>query len=209
MCKGAIFRKILIVKLSNYTKISWFIHAWLTHFLRESDDMVEMVEVPDRVFGDGEEPIGINVLPYHSSRGISVNPLNSVRRRDSIFSGRFSHYILSGQLKVNKKYEAWFRFTGNPIRFYLRGFAIVTRSPCGKFQKKSRKNKKKLIAETLYWPFLFGGAEVVRVSSVTRMLRKKTFADRKVRIKYACLVLVSFVLMPTTLKSSIMKAYIG
>ncbi|KAH0899418.1 hypothetical protein HID58_048986 [Brassica napus] len=34
----------------------------------ESDDMVEMIEVPDRMFADGEEPVGVRVLAYHRSR---------------------------------------------------------------------------------------------------------------------------------------------
>lgn len=34
----------------------------------ESDDMVESIELPDRLFADGKEPVGIRVLPYHSSK---------------------------------------------------------------------------------------------------------------------------------------------
>ncbi|KAH0868384.1 LOW QUALITY PROTEIN: hypothetical protein HID58_075406 [Brassica napus] len=36
----------------------------------ESEDMVEMIEVPDHMFADGEEPVGIRVLAYHRSSGI-------------------------------------------------------------------------------------------------------------------------------------------
>ncbi|KAF2573915.1 hypothetical protein F2Q70_00001981 [Brassica cretica] len=36
----------------------------------ESEDMVEMIEVPDRMFADGEEPAGVRVLAYHRSSGI-------------------------------------------------------------------------------------------------------------------------------------------
>lgn len=100
-------------------------------------------------------------------------------------------------MKVNKKHEAWFRFAGNPIRFSLREFEIVTGLPWGKIPKKSRKNKKELMAEPPYWPSLFGSADTVSVSSVIRMLQKKTVVDREVRLKYACLALVSAVLMPT------------
>ncbi|KAF2607258.1 hypothetical protein F2Q68_00045850 [Brassica cretica] len=127
---------------------------------------------------------------------------------NSAFSGRFARYILSRQLKVNKKHQVWFRFAGNPIRFSLREFAIVTGLPCGKFPKKSRKNKKERMAETPYWPTLFGGTDVVTVLSVIRMLRKKTVVDKEIRIKYALLALVSSVLMPTNLKSKIPKEYV-
>ncbi|KAL0827501.1 hypothetical protein Bca101_051179 [Brassica carinata] len=34
--------------------------------------MVEMIEVPDRMFADGEEPVGVRVLAYHRSSGIRM-----------------------------------------------------------------------------------------------------------------------------------------
>ncbi|KAF2618928.1 hypothetical protein F2Q68_00038807 [Brassica cretica] len=37
-------------------------------YMRE--DMVEMIEVPDCMFADGEEPVGVRVLAYHRSSGI-------------------------------------------------------------------------------------------------------------------------------------------
>ncbi|KAL0759447.1 hypothetical protein Bca101_075597 [Brassica carinata] len=188
----------------------------------ESDDMVKMIEVPDRMFADGEEPVGVRVLAYHRSSGIrsilrvlSDEEIQFIKNSTfgkfidladkPAFSGRFARYILSRQLKVNKKHQVWFRFAGNPIRFSLREFAIVTGLPCGKFPRKSRKNKKERMAETPYWPTLFGGTDVVTVSSVIRMLRKKTVVDKEIRIKYALLALVSSVLMPTNLKSKIPK----
>uniref|UniRef100_A0A0D3CXZ3 DUF1985 domain-containing protein n=1 Tax=Brassica oleracea var. oleracea TaxID=109376 RepID=A0A0D3CXZ3_BRAOL len=36
----------------------------------ESEDMIEMIEVPDRMFADDEEPVGVRVLAYHRSSGI-------------------------------------------------------------------------------------------------------------------------------------------
>ncbi|CAN6801851.1 unnamed protein product [Brassica oleracea] len=36
----------------------------------KSEDMVEMIEVLDRMFADGEEPVGVRVLAYHRSSGI-------------------------------------------------------------------------------------------------------------------------------------------
>ena len=88
----------------------------------ESEDMVEMIEVPDRMFADGEEPVGIRVLAYHRSSGIrsilrvlSDDEIQFIK--DSTFgkfidladkpalSGRFARYILSRQLNVNKKHQ--------------------------------------------------------------------------------------------------------
>ena len=133
----------------------------------ESEDMIEMIEVPDCMFADDEEPVGVRVLAYHRSSGIrSILRVLSDKEIQFIknstfgkfidladkpaFSGRFARYILSRQLKVNKKHQVWFRFAGNPIRFSLREFAIVTGLPCGKFPKKSPKNKKERMAETPY-----------------------------------------------------------
>ncbi|KAF3501391.1 hypothetical protein F2Q69_00041533 [Brassica cretica] len=82
----------------------------------ESEDMVEMIEVPDRMFADGEEPAGVRVLAYHRSSGI--RSILRVLSDDEIqfikdstfgkfidladkptFSGSFARYILSRQLK--------------------------------------------------------------------------------------------------------------
>ena len=140
----------------------------------ESDDMVKMIKVPDRMFADGEKPVGVRVLAYHRSSGIrsilrvlSDEEIQFIKNSTfgkfidladkPAFSGRFARYILSRQLKVNKKHQVWFRFAGNPIRFSLREFAIVTGLPCGKFPKKSRKKQERangrnsVLAYSVWW----------------------------------------------------------
>ncbi|CAN6856716.1 unnamed protein product [Brassica oleracea] len=156
----------------------------------ESDDMVEMIEVPDCMFADGEEPVGVRVLSYHRSSGI-----RSILR---VLSDKEIQFI------KNSTFGKFIDLADKPA-LSGREFAIVTGLPCGKFPKKSRKNKKERMAETPYWPTLFGGTDVVTVLSVIRMLRKKTVVDKEIRIKYALLALVSSVLMPTNLKSKIPK----
>lgn len=99
------------------------------------------VAVPEMMFADGEEPVGVRVLTYQSSRSIN-SILNALKEEDiealremsfgkivdidekPAFSERFARFLLSRQLKVEKKHEAWFRFAGNPIRFSLREFAM-------------------------------------------------------------------------------------
>ncbi|CAG7906344.1 unnamed protein product, partial [Brassica rapa] len=105
----------------------------LVDFPEDIRDETE-VELPRMMFADREEPVGVRVLTYQSSRSISniVNALNEdeiLYLRASpfgklleigekpAFSGRFARYLLSRQLKVTKKHEAWFRFAGHPIRF--------------------------------------------------------------------------------------------
>lgn len=104
----------------------------------------------------------------------------------------------SRQLKVLKKYEAWFLFAENPIRFSLREFTIVTGLSCGKYPKPSQKETKNLIAEQPYYTSLFGMLKEVTEISVIMILKRKTVTDREARIKYACLAILAYVIQPTT-----------
>lgn len=190
----------------------------------ESPEEEEMGPIPDMMFAPGEEPVGIRVLTYHSSsalkrifsaldaeeieviRGSSFGKLVDIAEKP-VFSGRFARYLLSRQLKTKKKYEAWFRFAGKPVRFSLREFAIVTGLPCGKFPRKSKMKLKKTIVEKPYWPALFGKVEVVTVADVIKMLYRKIVKDREIRIKYACLAILESVLLPTSSKMKISREH--
>ncbi|WZY82991.1 hypothetical protein YC2023_029375 [Brassica napus] len=190
--------------------------------LRDSSETSDDLAIPDMIFAQGEEPLGVRVLTYQSSRAINfiLNALHEdeieaiwasafgklVEIADkSAFSGRFTKYLLSRQLKVKKKHEVWFQFAGSPIRFSLREFAIVTELPCGKYPRKSKLKMKANLNEKPYWPTLFGKVEVVSVKSAVKMLRKKMVQDTNIRIKIACLALLSFVLLSTNLNMKIMR----
>ncbi|CAG7901563.1 unnamed protein product [Brassica rapa] len=185
----------------------------------------EMQPNPDMMFAAGEEPIGVRVLSYQSSSALKqiFNALDEgeldIIRRSSfgklieiadkpVFSGRFARYMLSRQLKTKKKHEAWFRFAGKPVRFSLLEFAIVTGLPCGQFPPKSKMMLKETITEQPYWPSLFGKVDTVTVSSVIKMLYRKTVKDTEIRIKYACLALLESVLLPTSLKMKISRDHV-
>ncbi|KAG2281664.1 hypothetical protein Bca52824_052884 [Brassica carinata] len=189
----------------------------LVDFPEDIADETE-ADLPQMMFADGEEPVGVRVLTSQSS--LSINTILNALNEDEIwylrdssfdklveiaekpaFSGRFARYLLSRQLKVEKKHEAWFRFAGKPIRFSLREFAIVTGLPCGELPKKQQLKKKKNINEKPYWPELFGSMEEMRVSRAVKMLR----TDPYIRIKLACLAIVSSVLLSTNLKMKMMK----
>ncbi|KAL0876593.1 hypothetical protein Bca101_026298 [Brassica carinata] len=114
------------------------------------------------------------------------------------FSGRFGRFIISRQLKVEKKHEAWFIFAGKPVRFSLREFAYVTGLNCSKLPKHTKKRAKKIISEKPYWGELFGTLKEVPVTSVVKMLKKRTVTDREMRVKYALLALLAAVILPTT-----------
>ena len=135
--------------------------------------MVETNDLPRRMFALGHEPVGLRVSPYHKpgALGHIIDSLEEgeieVLKRTHFgkfleladktpYSGRLGRYMLSRQLKVRKKYEAWFLFSENPIRFSLRKFAIVTGLPCGKYPKQPQKEAKKMISEQPYYTTLFG-----------------------------------------------------
>ncbi|KAF8048173.1 hypothetical protein N665_2630s0004 [Sinapis alba] len=147
--------------------------------------------IPKRIFKAGEEPTveQIRASPFGKLVEIADTPS---------FSGRFGRYIISRQLKVAKRHEAWFVFAGKPIRFSLREFALVTGLNCGKFPKRSKKRAKKHITEKPYWGELFDTLKEVPVSSVICMLKKKTVTGCDLRLKYAYLALLSSVILPTT-----------
>ncbi|KAF3590719.1 hypothetical protein DY000_02021321 [Brassica cretica] len=158
--------------------------------------MVETNDLPRRMFALGHEPVGLRVSPYHKpgALGHIIDSLEEgeieVLKRSHFgrfleladktpYSGRLGRYMLSRQLKVCKKYEAWFLFSENPIRFSLREFAIVTGLPCGKYPKQPQKEEKKMISEQ-------------------PVLKRKTITDQDARIKYACLAILAYVILPTT-----------
>lgn len=88
--------------------------------------------IPERIFKAGKKPTGVRVTPYHKPFGIrqilnALEPEEIKKIRASpfgkfveladkpSFSGRFGRYIISRQLKVTKKHEAWFVFAGKPV----------------------------------------------------------------------------------------------
>lgn len=177
--------------------------------------MAETHNLPRRMFASGHEPVGLRVSPYHKPgalghilESLEEDEIEVLKRSPfgrfieladkTPYSGRLGRYMLSRQLKVRKKYEAWFLFSENPIRFSLREFAVVTGLPCGKYPKSPQKGTKKMISEQPYYTTLFGMLKEVTATSVIRMLKRKTITDRDARIKYACLAILAYVILPTT-----------
>ncbi|XP_024004785.1 uncharacterized protein LOC112081946 [Eutrema salsugineum] len=177
-------------------------------------------ELPSRIFAAGDEPTGERVNSYHKAKSIGniMDALDEGERnylRSSPFgkliataekpslSGSFGHYIITRLLKVNKKHEIWILFAGRPIRISLREFAIVTGLPCGRYPKRLKKKKRNPVKEKPYWPDLFGNLKVCSVDLATKMLKKRTVADRTTRLKYACLAITGAVFCPTNHRSKI------
>ena len=122
--------------------------------------------IPERVFAFGEEPVGVSVTPYHKPFAISKilcaledDEVDVLRRspfgklveiaEKPTFSGRFGRYIISRQLKVRKKHEAWFLFAGKPIRFSLWEFTLVTGLNCGPYPPDAEKRQRNISTRNL------------------------------------------------------------
>lgn len=183
------------------------------------------LSLPEMMFAPDELPVGVRVLTYQSPRAIKSilkaldddevqilreSPFGKILEivDKPAFSEEFVGYLLTKQLKVKKIYEAWFLFAWQPIRFSLREFAILTGLPCGQFPEESwMTTTKKTVTKKPYWPCLFGKAEAVTVSSALKMLRRKMVTDKDIRIKIACLAILSSVLLPTSSKMNILREH--
>lgn len=181
----------------------------------DETDETPHLQFPPRMFAVGDEPLGIRVTPYHKPSAITKilnalteDEIEAIRKTafgklveiadKPSFSGRFGRFLISRQLKIVKKHEAWFLFAGKPVRFSIREFAMVTGLNCRKYPTNSKKRSTKSITEKPYWGELFGLMTEVPVSYVVTMLRKKTVTDPEIRFKYALLALLSAVIVPTS-----------
>uniref|UniRef100_A0A0D3CJB0 Ubiquitin-like protease family profile domain-containing protein n=1 Tax=Brassica oleracea var. oleracea TaxID=109376 RepID=A0A0D3CJB0_BRAOL len=131
------------------------------------------LQFPPRMFVVGDEPLGIRVTSYHKPSAITKilnalteDEIEAIRKTafgklveiadKPSFSGRFGRFLISRQLKIVKKHEAWFLFAGKPVRFSIREFAMVTGLNCRKYPTNSKKRSTKSITEKPYWGELFG-----------------------------------------------------
>lgn len=170
--------------------------------------------LPPRMFAAGDEPLGERVNSYHKTKttrailaALEPDELEFIRNSTfgkiiaiddyPPFSGAFGQYVVVRLLKVNKKYEVWFLFAGNPIRMSLREFAIVTGLNCGKIPEPSKKRKNPL-KQKLYWNELFGSLKFCSVKTAIEMLKTKVVKTRDERIKFACLAITSSILFPSS-----------
>lgn len=166
------------------------------------------------MFAAGDEPVGERINSYHKVKttrsilaALEPDELEFIRNSTfgkiiaiddyPTFSGAFGQYILVRLLKVNKKYEIWFLFAGNPIRMSLREFAIVTGLNCGKIPEPAKKRSNPL-KQKLYWNELFGSLKFCTVQTAIEMLKSKVVKTRDERIKFACLAITSSILFPSS-----------
>ncbi|KAG2308793.1 hypothetical protein Bca52824_028541 [Brassica carinata] len=154
---------------------------------------MEDILLPQRMFAAGDEPLGERVNLYQKLKttraiinALEPDELDFIRNSTfgkiiaieeyPIFSGAFGQYVVVRMLKVNKKYEVWFLFAGNPIRMSLREFAIVTGLNCGKIPEPSKK-KKNPLKQKLYLNELFGSLKFCTVKTAVEMLKNKVHVE--------------------------------
>ncbi|CAN6890050.1 unnamed protein product [Brassica oleracea] len=118
-------------------------------------DEAPHLQFSPRMFAVGDEPLGIRVTPYHKPSAITKilnalteDEIEAIRKTafgklveisdKPSFYGRFGRFLISRQLKIVKKHEAWFLFAGKPVRFSIREFAMVTGFNCRNSSKLLR-----------------------------------------------------------------------
>lgn len=185
---------------------------------------MEEVLLPPRMFAAGDEPLGERVNSYHKLRrtemlidALEPEELNFLRiltfgkvlaiEENPPFSGAFGQHVVVRLLKVNKKYEVWILFAGNPVRMSLREFAIVTGLNCRKIPEPTKRKKNPLKVK-LYWNKLFGSLKFCTVDIAIDMLKKKVVKGTQARIKFACLAITSSILFPSSHTPRIMPDHV-
>lgn len=175
--------------------------------------IMEEILLPPRMFAAGDEPLGERVNSYHKINttkrilaALEPDELEFLRNstfgkilsieENPPFSGAFGQYVVVRILKVNKKYEFWFLFAGNPVRMSLREFAIVTGLNCDKIPVK--KKSKNPLKEKLYWNELFGSLKSCTVETAIGMLKDKVVKSPEGRLKLACLAITSSILFASS-----------
>ncbi|KAH0939379.1 hypothetical protein HID58_006840, partial [Brassica napus] len=100
------------------------------------------------MLADGEEPVGVRVLTYQSSR--SINTILNALNEDEIRYLRESSFGILVEIAEKpdiyyrnnfrwKKHEAWFRFAEKPIRFF---FALVRHHHWTSLRVRTQLNRK-------------------------------------------------------------------
>ncbi|KAJ4872402.1 hypothetical protein Rs2_45926 [Raphanus sativus] len=109
---------------------------------------MDELDLPSRLFESGYEPSGgKRVNNYFNLRWIDI--IKQALEQEHLdlltesqfgrilmmgghtFSVIFLHYLLSRQLITEKEFELWWLFAGQPIRYAIQDFALVTGLICG------------------------------------------------------------------------------
>ncbi|CAH2061468.1 unnamed protein product [Thlaspi arvense] len=122
-------------------------------------------------------------------------------------SNKLAHFLLTRQLKIDKKHELWFIFGGKPVKFSLRKFAIITGLNCKPISPPPREMLKCKPEEVPYWFTFFGRDENVTGEKLEVMLRRSKNLSSVMKVKYACLLIVDGLLCRKSTGMKILKEH--
>lgn len=112
--------------------------------------------------------------------------------RKTAFSGKIVHNLLTRQLWTSKPHEVWFVFGGQPIRFSLREFGVVTGLNCGRLPDskivKERQNTKGIASK--YISELVGNRKCVKLPDLLRMLKQNKNKPSWKKLSVALVIIV-------------------
>ncbi|XP_024014495.1 uncharacterized protein LOC112088446 [Eutrema salsugineum] len=115
-------------------------------------------------------------------------------------SVRFLHFLLSRQLVTSKKKEIWCLFSGQPIRFSMREFAIATGLDCSTLPSTSEGDDDEIKS---YTKQLFGSEKNATPLWIANTLLGRPYKEKDIRFKLACLLLVDGIVCPTSKNTKI------
>ncbi|CAL9248817.1 unnamed protein product [Arabidopsis halleri] len=118
-------------------------------------------------------------------RGSCFGPLFDLPVRKASLSGKLVHQMLCRAVHTWKRYEIWFVFGGQPFRFSLREFGLLTGLPCGKSPKAKRIIKAQTSADPSkpYWKTLISETEnVVSIKEIVGWLKRDKRLPEKERM---------------------------
>ncbi|XP_024004130.1 uncharacterized protein LOC112081589 [Eutrema salsugineum] len=176
-----------------------------------------MSPFPERFFKFGYEPQNKKVntyfqLNYLDAITFALEDDHIAKLMDSQFgklfqagnkiasSVRFLHYLLSRQLVTSKKKEIWCLFSGQPIRFSMREFAIAVGLDCSSLPSTSEGDDDEIKS---YTKELFGPGKNATPLWIANTLLGRPYKDKDTRFKLACLLLVDGIVCPTSKNTKI------
>lgn len=137
-------------------------------------------------------------------RASCFGPLFQLPVRKCSFSGKLVHQMLCRGVYTRKKHELWFIFAGQPFRFSLREFAILTGLDCRPYSSPAAvlKSQRECTKKHPYWNILIGEDHPgVLIKDIVDWLRKDKMKPKKEkmddwrRLRLALIVIVEGVLL--------------
>ncbi|EOA34496.1 hypothetical protein CARUB_v10022046mg [Capsella rubella] len=118
-------------------------------------------------------------------------------------SGKLVHQVLCRSLVTDKRHKMWFVYGGQPIRFSMREFAILTWLNCNPYppEEEIKEMQTPRRKDETYWKKLFGPHSSMSIRDIVEWLKrdkrlpKSKRMDGQKRLRLALLVIVEGILV--------------